>query len=403
MTRDDALARDAADPLAEARHRFALPEGVIYLDGNSLGPLPKATAERLARVVAEAWGRGLIRSWNDAGWIDLPVRVGDKIGRLVGAAPGQVVAADSTSVNLFKLLTAALRLRPGRRVVLSEPDNFPTDLYIAQGVAELAGAELRLAPRGRIAEALDDAVAVVMLTHVDYRDGGLLDMAGLTRAAHDVGALALWDLAHSAGAMPLALDDRGVDLAVGCGYKYLNGGPGAPAFLYVAARHQAGFRQPLTGWMGHARPFAFVPGYEPAPDIRHALCGTPPVLGLAALEAGVDELLRVDMAALRAKSLGLTGLFRALVCDLCPLLGPAAPEACGAQVSLVHPHGYAVVQALIAAGVIGDFRAPDVMRFGFAPLTTRFVDVWDAAHTLRRVLAEGSWDRPQFHRRQAVT
>ncbi len=396
--RDDVLALDAADPLAGCRARFALPDGVIYLDGNSLGALPRAAADAVARTVHAEWGEGLIRSWNAAGWIDMPSRVGDKIGRLIGAAPGQVVAADSTSVNLFKALTAALRLRPGRRVIVSERGNFPTDLYVAQGLAELRLVE-------RLPEGIDDAVAAVMATHVDYRSGAVHDMQAVTEAAHAAGALMVWDLAHSAGAMPLDLDGCGVDLAVGCGYKYLNGGPGAPAFLYVARRHLAGFAQPLTGWMGHAAPFSFETGYRPAPDIRRALCGTPPVLGLAALEAAVEDLLAVDMAAIRAKSLSLTRLFRDLVAQACPLpvFGPADPAACGSQVSLRHPQAYAVMQALIAEGVIGDVRAPDLMRFGFAPLYVRHLDVWDAVQALTRILAEGAWDRPEFHRRNAVT
>lgn len=403
--RDDVLALDAADCLADRRARFALPEGVIYLDGNSLGALPKAAPERLRRVVEGEWGEGLIRSWNSAGWIDLPLTVGDKIGRLIGAAPGQVAVADSTSLNVFKALAAALRLRPGRTVVVSERDNFPTDLYMAQGLGELTALELRLVDRDEIAAAIDAAVAALMLTHVDYRSGAIHDMAGLTQAAQRAGALTVWDLAHSAGALPVDLDGCGADFAVGCGYKYLCGGPGAPAFLYVARRHHEAFRQPLTGWMGHADPFAFAPAYAPADGIRRALCGTPPVLALAALEAGVDELLAVDMAALRAKSLALTSLFRRLIAQECPLpvLGPDDPALCGSQVSLRHPQAYAVMQALIADGVIGDVRAPDLLRFGFAPLYVRFADAWNAVQSLKRILETGRWDRPRFHRRAAVT
>ncbi|HYG90280.1 MAG TPA: kynureninase [Azospirillum sp.] len=402
-------AMDAADPLADRRARFALPDGVIYLDGNSLGALPKATSAHLDRAVRQEWGEGLIRSWNSAGWIDLPQRVGDKVGRLVGAAPGQVVVADSTSVNLFKTLAAAVRMRPGRSVVLSESGNFPTDLYIVQGLGEmLGGVELRMVEREAIPAAIDDRTAAVMLTHVDYRTGAMYDMPAVTRAAHDAGALMLWDLAHSAGALPVELDACGADLAVGCGYKYLNGGPGAPAFLYVAARHQEAFHQPLTGWMGHAAPFAFDATYEPAPGIRRALCGTPAVLAMTALEAGVDELLAVDMADVRRKSVAMTSLFRRLVAQECAgfglsPVGPEDPERCGSQVSVRHPQGYAVMQALIARGVIGDFRAPDIMRFGFAPLYLRFADVWEAVRTLRDILTTGAWDRPEFHRRAAVT
>jgi kynureninase len=410
LTREALAALDAADPLRERRDRFTLPEGVIYLDGNSLGALPKATAERLARVVRGEWGEGLIRSWNAAGWIDLPTRVGDKIGRLVGAAPGQVVVADSTSVNLFKGLAGALRLRPDRRVILSARDNFPTDLYVAQGLAASLGGRcaLRLVDPGEVEAAIDESVAVVMLTQVDYRTGATYDLPGLTRAAHARGTLALWDLAHSAGVMPIDLDGAAVDLAVGCGYKYLNGGPGAPAFLSVASRHQAAFEQPLTGWMGHEAPFAFDADYRPAPDVRRALCGTPPVLAVAALEAGVDELLAVDLAEVRRKSQAMTGLFRELARQECggPGLAPVGPEEPsrrGSQVSFRHAHGYAVVQALIARGVIGDFRAPDLLRFGFAPLYLRYVDLWDAVAALREVLATRAWDRPEYHRRAAVT
>jgi len=406
LTREDALALDAADELAGVRGRFVLPEGEIYLDGNSLGALPRATAERLRHVVEAEWGRDLIRSWNTAGWIDLPQRVGDKIGRLVGAAAGEVVVADSTSVNLFKALSAALRLRPDRRVIVTERGNFPTDLYVAQGVIEQLGGRhaLRMVERDAVAEAIGPDTAVVMLTHVDYRTGAVHDMAGVTAEAQGQGALMLWDLAHSAGAMPVDLDGCGADLAVGCGYKYLNGGPGAPAFLYVARRYQEAFCQPLTGWMGHAAPFAFGTAYRPAEGIRRALCGTPPVLSLAALEAGVDELLAVDLHAVRRKSLAMTGLFRRLVAGMgLELAGPEDPAACGSQVSLRHPQGYAIVQALIARGIVGDFRAPDILRFGFAPLYLRFADVWDAAAALRDVLETGAWDRPEFHRRHAVT
>ncbi|WP_207478369.1 kynureninase [Arenibaculum pallidiluteum] len=406
--RADALRLDAQDPLRDRRERFHLPEGVIYLDGNSLGPLPKETSGRLQRVLDAEWGQGLIRSWNTAGWIDMPLRVGDKIGRLLGAAPGQVVVADSTSVNLFKVLAAALALRPDRTVVVSESGNFPTDLYMAQGLAGLLGGRpaLRLVERHSLAEAIGPDVAAVMLTQVDYRTGDMLDMAATTRLVHEAGALAIWDLAHSAGAVPVDLDSAGADFAVGCGYKYLNGGPGAPAFVYVAERHIPAFRNPLSGWMGHAAPFRFETGFTPAPDIRRALCGTPPILAVAALEAGVDELLQVDMVALRAKSLSLVRLFRTLVAERCPavsLAGPAEAEACGSQVSLRHSQGYAVMQALIARGVIGDFRAPDLMRFGFAPLYVSHADVFDAVGVLADLLDTGTWDRPEFHRRAAVT
>ena len=298
-SRADCERADAADPLAPLRGGFDLPEGVIYLDGNSLGPLPRAVRARVDQVVAHEWGQGLIRSWNDADWIGMPARIGDRIGELIGAAPGQVVAGDSTSVNLYKALSAALAMRPGRRVIVSERGNFPTDLYIAQGLlAQLGqGHVLRLVERGAdddqaLVDALDESVAVVMLTQVDYRSGSMLDMSAITARIHAVGALAVWDLAHSAGAVPVALDDAGADFAVGCGYKYLNGGPGAPAFIYAARRHHAACAQPLSGWLGHAAPFAFEPGYRPAPGIERFLCGTPPVISMSALQAGVDVGLR---------------------------------------------------------------------------------------------------------------
>jgi kynureninase len=409
VTREDCLARDAADPLGAARRRFVLPEGVIYLDGNSLGPLPAATGPRLAAVIAEEWGEGLIRSWNAAGWIDAPHRVGDKIARLIGARPGTVVAVDSTSVNLFKVLAAACALRPGRSTVLSEPGNFPTDLYIAEGLTRLAGGKrLKLVDWDEVVAAIDADTAVVMLTHVDYRSGRGFDMGAVTRAAHDAGALVVWDLAHSAGAMRLDLAGCDADFAVGCGYKYLNGGPGAPAFLYVAPRWQEAFSQPLSGWLGHAAPFAFEPGYRPAPGVGRYVCGTPPILSLAALEVGVDTALTFDLAAVRAKSQALVDLFVDLVETRCAghglrLATPRQAERRGSQVCFAHPDGYPMVQALVARGVIGDFRAPDILRFGFAPLYVRFVDVWDAVEALRDVLASGAWRGEAFATRAAVT
>ena len=415
MTREDALALDAADPLARLRDQFSLPPGVIYLDGNSLGVLPRATAARVQQVVTEEWGQGLIRSWNRAGWITLPQRVGDKIAQLVGVGAGELVVADSTSVNLYKVLSAALSMTqadaPGRRVIVSERSNFPTDLYIAQAVAAERGFELRLVEPEELPGALGPQTAVLMLTHVNYRTGRMHDMAGLSRAAHEAGALVVWDLAHSAGAVPLALADDGADFAIGCGYKYLNGGPGAPAFVWAHPRHADRFWQPLAGWMGHAAPFEFTPGYRPAAGIARYLCGTPPVLSLAALECGVDTVLAAQalggLPALRAKSLALTRLFTAQVQAHCPtlnLVSPADDAQRGSQVCFGHAEiGYPVMQALIARGVIGDFRAPDVLRFGFTPLYLRFVDAFDAAEHLRQVLDSGEWQRSEFNQRQAVT
>ena len=415
MTRDDALALDVTDPLAPLREQFHLPPGVIYLDGNSLGVLPRHTGARVQQVIEAEWGQGLIRSWNSAGWINLPQRVGDKIAQLVGVGEGELVVADSTSVNLFKVLSAALNISqadaPARRTIVSERSNFPTDLYIAQALVAERGFELLLVSADELPAALGPRTAVLMLTHVNYRTGRMHDMAALSQAAHDAGALVVWDLAHSAGAVPVALADDGADFAVGCGYKYLNGGPGAPAFVWVHPRHADRFWQPLAGWMGHAAPFDFTPGYRPAAGIARYLCGTPPLLSLAALECGVDTVLAAHslggMAALRAKSLTLSKLFATQVQAHCPalsLVSPADDALRGSQVCFGHATmGYPVMQALIARGVIGDFRAPDVLRFGFTPLYVRFVDAFDAAEQLRQVLDCGEWQRPEFNQRQAVT
>jgi kynureninase len=410
LTRAALAERDASDSLAHARAGFVLPEGVIYLDGNSLGALPQGTASRVAQVVEHEWGQQLIRSWNSAGWIDLPQRIGDKIGRLIGADPGEVIVADSTSINVFKTLAAGLALRPERRVILSTPDNFPTDLYMAQGlIAHLGGRhELRLVPGEEIAAHIDADTAVVTLTHVNYKSGRMYDMAAITAAAHEAGALMMWDLAHSAGAVPVELNACGADFAVGCGYKYLNGGPGAPAFLFVAARHQHHFSQPLSGWMGHAQPFAFTAEYAPAEGIGRYLCGTPPVLSLAALECGVDGLLAADMALVREKSLALSDLFIQLVEERCAgydleLITPRDHTERGSQASFTCPEGYALMQALIARGVIGDFRAPNIIRFGFTPLYLRYVDIWDAVEHLRAILTTQEWDRPEWRVKAKVT
>lgn len=404
----EALDRD--DPLAHHRRAFVLPEDLIYLDGNSLGPLPRLAQERLRAAADVEWGAGLIRSWNAAGWIEAPRRLGDKIAPLVGARPGEVVVADSTSINVFKLLAGALRLRPGRRTILSEAGNFPTDLYMAQGLIESLGGRHRLrhAEGEAVAAAIDDDTAVVLLTHVNYKSGWMHDMAAMTRAAHAAGALILWDLAHSAGAVPVDLEAAGADLAVGCSYKYLNGGPGAPAFLYIRSGLQPDFPATLSGWMGHAAPFDFDPDYRPAAGIARQLCGTPPILALAALEAALDVWSTADLAAVRAKSVALCELFIARVEDACAgfglrLASPRNASCRGSQVSFAHPDGYAIMQALIARGVIGDFRAPEVLRFGFTPLYTRFVDVWDAAAVLAEVLKTRAWDDEAYRTRAAVT
>jgi kynureninase len=409
LSRPDLARLDDEDELAWVRDEFVLPEGIVYLDGNSLGPLTRRAVERMRTVVEDEWGRGLIRSWNDAGWIDLPERVAATLAPLLGASPGEVVVADSTSVNLFKLLAGAVPLRPDRRVILSEKENFPTDLYVAQGVAALLdGLELKLVERESIPAALDETVAVAMLTQVDFRTGALHDMEAVTGAAHEAGALMLWDLAHSAGVVPLALDACGVDLAVGCGYKYLNGGPGAPAFAFVGRHLHEVFETPLQGWMGHEAPFAFETDYRPAPGVDRLRCGTPPVLSLAALECGVEAVARAGVDRLRRKSMELTDVFIRLVDQECDghglaLASPAEAEKRGSQVSFRHPEAFAVVQALIARGVIGDFREPDILRFGFAPAFLRYVDAWDAAAALRAVMEGREWDRPERREKAKVT
>jgi kynureninase len=401
----DALDRD--DPLNHLRDRFSLPDGIIYLDGNSLGALPRAVKARMDEVVTSQWGEGLIRSWNTHDWIDLPGRVGDRIGALVGAPAGTVTVADSTSINLFKALAVALRLRPGRRVIVTEKGNFPTDAYIAAGLAELLGQghELREVDAGEIAGALDSDTAVLMLTEVNYRTGARLDMAALTAAAHAAGALTIWDLCHSAGAVPVDLTAANADFAVGCGYKYLNGGPGAPAFIYAAPRHHEGLRQPLTGWLGHATPFSFAETYQPAQGIAAMRVGTPPILSMQALDAALDAFEGVDLHAVKAKADTLFDIFTSEVAALAPglvMATPTDPARRGTQVSLRHPEAYAVMQALIARGVIGDFREPDILRFGLTPLYLRHADVYRAAGILGEIIADASWDTPAFKRRSKV-
>lgn len=410
MDRETCQSFDRQDPLAAFRDEFALPEGVIYLDGNSLGALPRQTVARLNEVAVDEWGSGLIRSWNAAHWIDAPRRIGDKIARLIGAEAGEVIVADSTSVNLFKLLAGALRLQPGRHFILTETSNFPTDLYIAHGLVELLGGNhaLRVVERDQLEGAIDGSVAVVMLTHVDYASGEIHDMGRLTEAAHKYGALMLWDLSHTAGAVPVDLTAAKVDLAIGCGYKYLNGGPGAPAYLFVARALQDAMSSPLSGWMGHVAPFAFEREYRPANGIARQLAGTPPVLSLMALEVAIDMWLRVDRNEARRKSMALGDLFIGLVDELGrdPGLEVASPRdarARGSQVSVRHKEAYRVMRALIDNRVIGDFRTPDLMRFGFAPLYTRYVDVFDAVRCLREVLISRAWQRPEYATRLTVT
>ncbi len=415
MTRADCVALDQADPLAPIRARFRLPEGVIYLDGNSLGALPEAAMARLVEAVQREWGEGLIRSWNRADWVNLPQRIGAKLARLLGADADEVIACDSTSVNLFKLLSAALALPEvrndaRRKVILSERGNFPTDLYMAQGLIALLGDRftLKLVDGEDVAAALDETVAVAMVTQVDYCSGRVHDMAALNAKARKAGTRILWDLSHSAGALPVDLHKDGADFAVGCGYKYLNGGPGAPAYLYVKKSLQSKMATPLSGWFGHRAPFDFAGDYQPAPGIARMLCGTPAVLAMQALDCGIDTFEGVSMAALRQKSLALSDLFWRLMDERCGAFGfrcvsPREHAARGSQLSFSHAQGYAVMQALIDRGVIGDFRQPDLLRFGFTPLYTRFVDLFDAVALLREVMLAGAWQAARYQTRQKVT
>jgi kynureninase len=407
-TLEDARACDAADPLADWRSHFLLPEGIIYLDGNSLGALPAATPGVLARVTETEWGRHLISSWNRHDWIGASQRVGARIAPLIGAEADEVIVADSVSVNLTKLIAAALALRPGRGVILSEPGNFPTDLYMVQGLERMGLCSLRLAPVEDFAQALDGDVAAVLLSQVHYKSAAVHDMAALTAAAHAHGALTIWDLSHAVGAMPVALNPTGADFAVGCGYKYLNGGPGAPAFAFAARRHHAGLEQSICGWMGHAAPFAFDDAYAPAPGMKRLLAGTPPILSLAALEVGVRLIGDIGVSALHAKSMALSQCLIDDVSATCAdfgiaLASPPEAGARGSHVALRHPEAYPICQALIAAGVVGDFRAPDILRFGIAPAYVSFEDIWTAARRLEAVLRHETWRAPEFAARQTVT
>ncbi|WP_427131501.1 kynureninase [Pseudarthrobacter sp. S9] len=414
-TRNECLAADHLDPLAHFRDDFDLPEGVIYLDGNSLGARPHATMERATTVIGQEWGQGLIRSWNTAGWFGLPARLGNKLATLLGAGQDEVVITDTTSLNLFKSIAAGLRIQreaaPERKVILTERDNFPTDIYIAEGIIDFLnqGYELRLIDEDLpLDAALDGDVAVVALSHVNYRTGAMYDMAAVTGLAHERGALVVWDLAHSAGAVPVQLNAADADFAVGCTYKYLNGGPGSPAFIWVSKRLQQKFRQPLSGWWGHARPFAMEDSYEPAGGIQRYLCGTQPMVSMAMIECGLDITLAADMRLLRAKSLQLTDLFISLVEARkgehpLELVTPTEHARRGSHVSYAHPQGYGIMQALIGRGVIGDYREPHVLRFGITPLYLGYTDVYDAVDALFDILQTREWDRPEFNARLTVT
>lgn len=408
LNRDYFAMLDAQDPLAHTRDHFCLEQGLIYLDGNSLGVLPKATAAHVNEVITQQWGVGLIRSWNTHHWMSKPNTLGDKIGQLIGAKADQTLVCDSTSINTFKLAGAAVNMRPGRRKIVTETGNFSTNLYLLQGLAKLLGDKVDIVavPKDQVLAQVDSDTVLVLLTHVHFKTGSMWDMAEVTRQVQANGAFMMWDLSHSVGAMPLALDELNVDFAVGCTYKYLNGGPGSPAFLYVAKRHFDDFNQPLTGWLGHAKPFEFKDDYEPAYGVQQTLCGTPSIIAYAALEVAVDLMLQVDMNVLRSKSQQMSNLFIALIKQEVPAFKLASCDdetKRGSQVSLQHPKGYAIVQALIARNIIGDFRAPDNLRFGFTPLYLRYIDVWDAVQALKEIMASDEWNQPQFIQKKAVT
>jgi len=409
-SREACVARDSVDPLRTVRDRFSLPEGIIYLDGNSLGPMPQAAAGILNRTVEREWGEDLIKSWNSAGWFDMPARLGDRVGALIGAAPGQTLVCDTTSINLYKAVHAAIGLRPDRNVIIAEDESFPTDLYILEGAMKSADRPMKrrlIGSDGPSIEALlDEEVAVAVLSHVNYRTGELLDMAAITRQLHDAGALVVWDLCHSIGVVEIAFDADAVDFAVGCTYKYLNGGPGSPAFIAVAKTHQTAAQNPLSGWWGHAVPFAFDRDFRPDAGIKRFLCGTQPIISLRGVDVALDAMEGVEVAALRQKSLALTELFMARVNALLPQLEIVTPREAslrGSQVGISFDKGYAVIQAMIERGVIGDFRAPDLMRFGFAPLYVRFQDAWDAADILADCIKAEVWRDPRFNRKLDVT
>jgi kynureninase len=411
MNFDDIIALDKADPLAKKRLEFDLPANTIYLDGNSLGALPKSVKSRVAEVVSQQWGNDLIKSWNSHSWIDLPIKVGEKIAPIIGAAQGQVMCCDSISVNLFKLLCSALKLNSERSEVLSTKDNFPTDLYMVQGLSDLLGpdlCQLQMVEEQDIQQNLTESVAVLLLTQVNFRTGKLLDMAKLTQLAHNKGILVIWDLAHSAGALPVELDKCEADFAVGCGYKYLNGGPGSPAFLYVAKRHQALVRQPLSGWMGHASPFAFDAEYAPAPNINQFQCGTPSVISMSALDAALDVWLDVNMLQIRNKSKALANTFLELIqthssLKHLVLCSPSDAKQRGSQLAFSHDDAFAICQALIEKCVIADFRAPNILRFGFTPLYTSFEDIWLAVKILADIVESGLFREQRFNITLKVT
>lgn len=396
LSRDDCARLDEGDPLAHARARFVLPDGVNYLDGNSLGAMPRGVAERVETTLRDEWGNGLVRSWNTAGWYESPGRIGHKLAPILGAAPHQVTVTDTISVNLFKLLVAAIRMRPGRKTIVAEQGNFPSDNHIVDSVGRMHGMTVRYVPAAEVAAAVDDDTALAELSHVNYRTAEIQDMAQVSAAIQARGALAVWDLAHSSGAVELRLDADRADFAVGCGYKFLNGGPGAPSHVYVADRHLATLDQPLTGWFGHAAPFKFEPAFAAADGIRAMLCSTPQMLANVALEAALDAYDEISMRDVQTKGRALGDLMIRLYDERLALLGCGLATLRdgarrGNHVSITHAAGYQVMQALIARGIIGDFRAPDTMRFGFAPLYVRYVDIWDAVLAVEDILRSGAW------------
>ncbi len=408
LTRTHFETLDQDDSLAPMRNEFSLQDGLIYLDGNSLGVLPKATAAHISEVIQQQWGVDLIRSWNCHQWMQKPTELGDKVGHLVGAEAGQMLVCDTTSINIFKLAAAAVKMRPGRTKLITETGNFATDLYLLQGLAKLLGYQVQVValPRHEVLDAIDDDTALVLLTHVHFKTGAMWDMSTVTELAQQKGALMMWDLSHSVGAMPIALDKVNADLAVGCTYKYLNGGPGSPAFVYVAKRHLSQFEQPLTGWLGHAKPFAFEDDYQGAAGIQQAMCGTPPVLANAALEVALDVMLTVDMHQVRRKSKHMGNLFIELIQQRCPWFevgSPVSDEQRGSHVSIIHNQGYAIIQALIERNIVGDFRAPDNLRFGFTPLYLKYVDLWDTVDALVDIMTNELWNQPKFLTQNAVT
>jgi len=402
---------DLNDPLAAIKNKFELPPNTLYLDGNSLGPMLKSIKQASIDVIQEQWGKGLITSWNAHDWIDLPLTVGEKIAPLIGAAPGQVICTDSVSINLFKLIGCAMKLNPERHLLMTETNNFPTDIYIAESIQAFLGndqCQLTYAKSGELIESLNQDIAVLLLTQVDFRSGRLHDIEQITNAAHKLGIIVIWDLAHSVGALPLELDAWNVDFAVGCGYKYLNGGPGAPAFIYAAKRHHSRIQQPLAGWMGHKAPFNFEVEYAADPGIRQFLCGTPPIISMHVLNTALDVFQDITMQQVRDKAMALLALFEAsvkesnLLSEL-HLASPTAPAERGNQLAYRHPQAYAICQALIAEGVIADFRSPDVLRFGFSPLFLSFADIVKAVQTLEQLFEEKSYKKHELKHRQKVT